>query len=85
MSKLKIILISCKVLSGNTIYEMKVCLNIDSVFELFEIVVLAHFHEKYSQKSKKKLLYFYPLFVLEEEDHGTMSIMTLCINSYNAN
>ena len=84
MSKLKIILISCKVLSGNTIYEMKICLNIDSVFKLFEIVGLAHFHEKYSQKSKKKLLYFYPLFVFEE-DHGTMSIMTLCINSYNAN
>ena len=36
--------------------EMKVCLNIDGVFKLFGIVRLASFHDKYSQKSKKKLL-----------------------------
>ena len=39
-----------KALSGNSIYEMKVCLNIDGVFKLFEkIVVLANIH-KYLKK-----------------------------------
>ena len=64
VSKYKIILLtiypsllSDKALSGNTIYEM-VCLDTDGVFKLFEIVVLANFHNNYSQKSKKKLLYF---------------------------
>ena len=71
VSKYKIILLtiysnllSYEDFSGNTIYEMKVCLNIESVFKLFEIVVLANFHDKYSQISKKKLLYSYPLFLL---------------------
>ena len=44
-------LLSYKALSGNTINEMKVCLNIDGVCKLFEIAVLANFHDKYSQKS----------------------------------
>ena len=35
---------------------MMAYLNTDGVFKLFEIVVLANFHDKYSQKSKKKLL-----------------------------
>ena len=34
-----------KALSRNMIYEMEVCLNIDGVFKLFEIVVLANFHD----------------------------------------
>ena len=57
VSKYKIILLtnypnllSYEAFSGNTIYEMKVCLNIESVFKVFEIVVLANFHDKYSQK-----------------------------------
>ena len=57
VSKWKIILLtnypnllSYEAFSGNTIYEMKVCLNIESVFKVFEIVVLANFHDKYSQK-----------------------------------
>ena len=54
--------------------KRKVCLNIDGIFKLFEVVVLANFHDKYSQKSKKKLLYFYPFFFLRK-DHGTMSGM----------
>ena len=44
MSKYKIVLLtiilnllSYKALSGNAIYEMKVCLNIGGVFKLFEI------------------------------------------------
>ena len=43
-------LLSYKALSGNTIYEMKVCLNIDNIFKLFEIAVLTNFHDKYLQK-----------------------------------
>ena len=85
VSKYKIILLTIysnlsfyKALSGNTINGMKVCLNIDGVFELFEIV-LANFHDKYSQKSKKKLLYFYPFSVFEEKDDGTMTVMVPCI------
>ena len=35
------------------IYEMRVCLNINGVFKLFEIVFLANFHDKYLQKSNK--------------------------------
>ena len=62
---------------------MKVCLNIDGVFKLFEIVVLANFHDKYSQKWKKKLLYFYPFFVFEEKYHGKMCVMTPCIIYFN--
>ena len=57
VSKYKIILLtnypnllSYEAFSGNTIYEMKVCLNIESVFKVFDIVVLANFHDKYSQK-----------------------------------
>ena len=46
---------------------MKVCLNIDGVFKLFEIVILANFHDKYSQKSKKKLLYFHPLLFMKKK------------------
>ena len=55
MSKYKIILtifpnlLSCKALSGSTIHEMKVCLNIDGGFKLIEIVALANFY-KYLQK-----------------------------------
>ena len=37
---------------------MKVCLHIDGAFELFENIVLANIHAKYSQKSKNKLLHF---------------------------
>ena len=57
MSKYKAILLtiypnllSYKAPPGNTIYKMKACFNIDGVFKLFEIVVLANFHDKYSQK-----------------------------------
>ena len=67
VSKYEIILLaiypnlwSCKAFSRNTIYEMKVCLNIDGAFKLFEIVTLDNFHHKPSQKWKKKLLFFYP-------------------------
>ena len=59
-----------------------VCLAIDGVFKLFEIV-LVNFHDKYSQKSKKKLLYFYPFLVFEEKDHGSTSVMTTCIIYFN--
>ena len=62
---------------------MKVCFKIDGGFKLFEIIVLANFHDKYSQKSKKKLLHFYPFFVFEEKDHGMMSLMTPCIIYFN--
>ena len=51
-------LLSYKALTGNTIYEMKVFRNIDGVFKLFEIVVLANFHDTYSQKSKKEVAVF---------------------------
>ena len=43
-------LLSYKALPGNTIYEMKVCLNIDGVFKLIEIVFLVNFYYIYSQK-----------------------------------
>ena len=59
-----------------------VCLAIDGVFKLFEIV-LVNFHDKYSQKSKKKLLYFYPFLVFEEKDHGSTYVMTTCIIYFN--
>ena len=49
---------SYKALTGNIIYEMKVFLNIDGVFKLFEIVVLANFHDTYLQKSKKGVAIF---------------------------
>ena len=65
VSKYKIILLaiypnllSYKALTGDTIYEMKVFLNIDDVFKLFEIVVLVNFCDKYSQKSKKEVVVF---------------------------
>ena len=51
-------LLSYKVLLGNMIYEMKVCLKIDAVFKLFENVVLANFHHKYSQKLKRNCYIF---------------------------
>ena len=60
-----------------------VCLAIDGVFKLFEIVVLVNFHDKYSQKSKKKLLYFYPFLIFEEKDHGSTSVMTTYIIYFN--
>ena len=73
VSKYKIILLtvypnlfSYEVFPENTIYEVKVCFNIAGVFKLFELVVLANFHDKYSQKSKKKLLYFYPFLFLKK-------------------
>ena len=75
-------LLSYKALSGNMTCEIKACLNIDGVFKLFQIVVLANFHYKYSQKSKKKLLHFI-LFCFEENGHGLMSVMTLCILYFN--
>ena len=63
MSKYKIILLTIhpnllayKDFSGDTIYEMNVCLNSDGVFKLFEIAVLINFHDEYLKKSKKKLL-----------------------------
>ena len=34
---------------GNTIYKVKACGVTDGVFKLFEVVVLATFHDKYSQ------------------------------------
>ena len=52
------------------------------VFKLFEIVVLANFYEKYSQKSKKVFI-FLSFFVFEEKDHGTMSAMIPCIIYFN--
>ena len=58
------------------IYEMRVCLNINGVFKLFEIVFLANFHDKYSQKSNKKSSYFYPFFASKEKDHDMISVMT---------
>ena len=38
-------LLLCKALPKNTIYEMKVCLNINGVFKLFEMIILAKFHD----------------------------------------
>ena len=58
------------------IYEMRVCLNINGVFKLFEIVFLANFHDKYLQKSNKKSSYFYPFFASEEKDHDMISVVT---------
>ena len=58
-------LLSYKALSGNMICEIKACLSIGGVFKLFQIVVLANFHYKYSQKLKKKLLHFI-FFVLKK-------------------
>ena len=52
---------------------MKVCLNIDCTFNLYEIVVLANFHDKYSRKSKKNLLHFYPFLFLKKKT------MTQCL------
>ena len=73
MSKYQIILLtiypnllSYKALSENMIYEIKTCLNANGVFKLFEIVFLANFHDKYSQKFKSKLLYFYPFLFLKK-------------------
>ena len=92
MSKCKITLLtsypdllSYKAFSGNTIYEMKVCLNIDCVFKLFEIVVLANVKiaKINIHKNKKKLLYFYPFFVFEEKNHGTLSVKTPSIIYFN--
>ena len=75
-------LLSYKALSGNNIYEMKVCLNNDGVFKLFEIVVLANFHNKYSQKSKKKLLYFYCFFFFKKKTMA-QCLKTPCIKYFN--
>ena len=92
MSKCKITLLtsypdllSYKAFSGNTIYEMKVCLNIDGVFKLFEIVVLANVKiaKINIHKNKKKLLYFYAFFVFEEKNHGTLSVKTPSIIYFN--
>ena len=66
-----------KALSGNMIDEIKFCLSINDVFKLFEIVVLANIHYKYSQKPKKKF------FVFEEKDYGMMSFMAPCIIYFN--
>ena len=76
-------LLSYKVLLGNMIYEMKVCLKIDAVFKLFENVVLANFHHKYSQKSKRNCYIFSLFFVFEENDHGMMFFMIPCIKYFN--
>ena len=73
--------------SGNTISEIKICLNIDDVFKLFEIV-LANFHDKFHKKLKRRcyIFIFFCLFVFvfffcffEEKDHGAMSVLTPCI------
>ena len=48
------------------IYETKFCLNIDVVFKLFEIVVVANFHDKYSQKYKKVSI-FLSFFAFEKK------------------
>ena len=50
--------------SGNTISEIKICLNIDDVFKLFEIV-LANFHDKFHKKLKRRcyIFIFFCLFV----------------------
>ena len=76
-------LLSYRALPENKIYEIKVCLVIDGVFKPFEIVVLANFHDKYSQKSRKKLLYFYPFLFLKKKDHGMISVRTPCIIYFN--
>ena len=82
MSKYKIIfltsypnLLSFEALSGNMIYKMKVCLNIDDVFKLFEIVILADFHDNINRNTKRSFI-FLSFFVLEEKNHGTMFVMT---------
>ena len=62
---------------------MKVCLNIDGIFKLFEIVVLANFMINIHKNQKKKLLSFHLFFVFEEKNHGTMSFMTPCITYLN--
>ena len=43
-------LLSYKAHSGNTIYEMNVCLNINGIFKLYKIAFHANFYDKYSQK-----------------------------------
>ena len=65
MSKYKIILLtsypnllSFEALSGNMIYKMKVCLNIDDVFKLFEIVILADFHDNINRNTKRSCYIF---------------------------
>ena len=51
-------MLSYKALPGNKIYKIMVYLVIDGVFKLFEIVILANFHDKYSQKIKKEVVIF---------------------------
>ena len=89
MSNYKIILLtiypnllSYKALSGNTIYEMKVFLNIDGVIKLFEIVVLANFMIN-NQKNQKGSCYIFILFLFEDKDHCIMSVQSPCIIYFN--
>ena len=76
-------LLSYRALPENKIYEIKVFLVIDDVFKPFEIVVLANFHDKYSQKTKKEVVIFLSFFVFEEKDHGMMFVRTPCIIYFN--
>lgn len=73
-------LLSCTDLSGNTIYEMKICLNIGRAFKLFQILVLINLYDKCLQKSKKKLLYFYLFLFFNKK---TIAQCLLCIISFN--
>ena len=45
-----------KTISGNLIDGMKFCFNISDLFKLFEIVVLANFHDKYFILKNKKVV-----------------------------
>ena len=63
---------------------MKVCLNIDGIFKLFEIVVLANFHDKYSQKSKKEIVIFSSFFCFwRKKPWHERLFMTPCIKYLN--
>ena len=54
---------------------MNVCLHIDGAFELFENV-LANIHDKYSQKSKNKLLHFIISLFLKKMIMARFMILT---------
>ena len=76
-------LLSCTDLSGNTIYEVKVCLNIGRAFKLCEILVLINLYDKCLQKPKNEVLIFLSIFVFQEKDHSSIFVMTPCIICFN--
>ena len=89
MSKYKIILftlypnlLSYKALSVNTIYEMKVGLNIDGVFNylqlLFKLIFMINIH-----KNKKRSCYIFILFLFLKKKTDIMFVMTPCVIHFN--